>query len=53
MAILTPSTNFDDYNSIIEYLSNVTFEFPDPYGAEPHVVTIFDMLDQNKYFMYS
>ena len=53
MVTIAPEAHFTNYNDIIEYLYNVTFEFPDPYGGESHVVNPFDMLDQNKYFMYS
>ena len=53
MKILSPEDQFEDYNKIIEFLYNTTYEFPDPYGGDAHVKNPFDMLDENKYFMYS
>ena len=53
MEILSPADQFEDYNKIIEFLYNTTYEFPDPYGGDAHVKNPFDMLDENKYFMYS
>lgn len=52
MKILSPAYQFKDYNKIIEFLYNTKFDFLDPYG-EVHSENPFDMLDKNKYFMYS
>ena len=53
MKILSPDDQFEDYNTIIEFLYNTTYEFPNPYGGDAYERTPFDMLDENKYFMYS